>query len=98
MRAIVQKVNLSLPYCDAKTANDILLGFKPPLDAPPRVGDILDVDLLTLDQEQTITNVSQDQEYRIAIKSIDLHDLRLTASHGASRFPSVERRMEGDTI
>ena len=98
MQATVQKVNLSLPYCDAKTPNDILIVFKPPFDAIPHVGDILDVDLMTLDQEQTITNLNQDQKYRITIKSNDLHDLRLPASHGSSRFPSVERRLDGARI
>jgi predicted CoA-binding protein len=94
MKAVVQKVNLSLAYCDAKTANDILVVFRPPLEARPHVGDILEVDLMALAQEQTIRNETQDQQYKTVIKSIDLHDLRLPASHGSSRFPSIERRLD----
>jgi len=94
MRAVVQKVNLGLPYCDAKTDNDILVVFRPPIDIPPRIGDVLDVDLLTLDTEQKINNETKGTSHRIIIRSTDIHDLRIPASHGTSRFPSVERRLE----
>ena len=59
MRAIVQKLNPSLPYCDAKTATDILVVFRPPTAPALRVGDVLDVDLFQLDSQQTVYNVSR---------------------------------------
>ena len=94
MRAVVQKLNLSLPYCDAKTENEILVVFRPPTDIPPQLGDVLDIDLQILDSEQTIRNVTQDTSHRIIIHSNDIHDLRLPGGHGTSRFPSLQRRIE----
>jgi hypothetical protein len=92
MEATVQTINLRLPYCDAKTANDLLVVFRPPTTDPPRLGDVLELDLLHLDAEQEIRNVSQGTSYRMTIKSNDVHDLRLSGGHGTSRFPSADRR------
>ena len=94
MRATVQKLNLTLPYCDAKTATDILVVFRPPASPLLHVGDVLDVDLLQLDTQQTIRNVSRGSSFSAVIHSHDIHDLRLPGGHGTSRLPSVERRLE----
>jgi len=94
MHATVQKVNLSLPYCEAKTANDILVVFTPPLDWPPQLGDTLDIDLLSHDCEQAIQNLSQGNQFVATIKSNNIHDLRLPASHGTSRTPKADRIFE----
>ena len=94
MHATVQKLNPSLSYCDAKTATDILVVFRPPPSPPLHLGDVLDVDLFQLDCEQTIHNVSRGFSFSAVIKSNDIHDLRLSCCHGTSRFPSVQRRSE----
>jgi hypothetical protein len=94
MHATVQKLNLNLPYCDAKTATDILVVFRPPTSPALRLGDVLDVNLFQLDCEQTIHNVSRGFSFQAVIKSNDIHDLRMNGGHGTSRFPSAERRLE----
>lgn len=94
MHATVQKLNRSLPYCDAKTGTDILVVFRPPASPEVHVGDVLDVDLFQLDCEQTIHNVTRGFSFAAIIKSNDIHDLRMSGGHGTSRFPSVERRSE----
>jgi len=96
MQATIQKLNLSLPYCDAKTATDILVVFRPPTTPPLQLGDIIDVDLFQLDAEQMIYNVSRGFSFRAIIKSNDIHDLRMPGGHGTSRFPTVERRSESN--
>lgn len=92
MQAVVQKVNLKLPYCDAKTSNDILVVFRPSMTNPPHLGDILDFDLLKLDCEQTVSNLTLSTSFPVTIQSNDVHDLRLPSGHGTSRLPSIERR------
>jgi hypothetical protein len=94
MHATVQKLNPSLPYCDAKTATDILVVFRPPASPSLHVGDVLDVDLFQLDCEQTIHNLSRGFSFPAVIKSNNIHDLRLSGGHGTSRTPTAERRAE----
>ena len=94
MHAIIQQLDENLPYCDAKTATDILVVFRPPASPALRLGDVLDVDLFQLDREQTIHNVSHGFSFPAVIKSNDIHDLRMPGGHGTSRFPSVARRSE----
>jgi hypothetical protein len=45
MKAVIQKLNVGLSYCDAETENDILVVFRLPADSHFHVGDVLDVDL-----------------------------------------------------
>lgn len=92
MQATVKKLNLSLPYCDAETSNEILVVFKPPTNGNLALGDVLDIDLTILDEEQEIKNLTKDKEFTILVKRNDIHDLRLPPSHGTSRLPSLERR------
>jgi hypothetical protein len=94
MHAAVQKLNRSLPNCDAKTATDILVAFRPPVSPAIHVGDVLDIDLFQLDAEQTIHNISRGFSFPALIHSHDIHDLRMSGGHGTSRFPTAERRSE----
>jgi hypothetical protein len=94
MHANVQKLNPSLPYCDAKTATDILVVFHPPASPSLHIGDVLEVDLFRLDCEQTVHNVSRGFSFPAVVKSNNVHDLKMRGGHGTSRFPSVERRSE----
>ena len=94
MHATVQKLNQRLPYCDAKTATDILVVFSPPASPSLHLGDVLDVDLFQLDCEQTIHNVSRGFSFPAVVHSNDIHDLRLSSGHGTSRTPTAERRAE----
>jgi hypothetical protein len=94
MHAIIQKLNPSLPYCDAKTANDILVAFRPPGSPSLHLGDVLDVNLCQLDCEQTIHNLSRGFSFPAVIHSNDIHDLRLSGGHGTSRTPTPERLEE----
>lgn len=92
MKATVQRVNLSAPYCEATTSNDLIFSFIPESDNPPRVGDVLKIDLMILEKSQKVMNLTQETEYLIRLRAEDIHDLRLPASHGTSRFPAVDRR------
>ena len=94
MHATIQQLNPKLPYCDAKTATDILIVFCPPTSPALRLGDLIDVDLFQLDCEQTVHNVSRGFSFPTVIKSNNIHDLRMSGGHGTSRFPTVERRSE----
>ncbi|HET9606693.1 MAG TPA: hypothetical protein VFO87_06555 [Nitrospira sp.] len=77
MKAVIQKLNVGLSYCDAETENDILVVFRLPADSHFHVGDVLDVDLFSLDSEQTMRNLTRNTSHRIIVKNDDIHDLRL---------------------
>ena len=94
MHATIQKLNSSLPCCDAKTATDILVVFRPPASPPLHLGDVLDVNLFQMDCEQTIHNISRGFSFPAVIYSNDIHDLRLSGGHGTSRTPTAERLAE----
>jgi hypothetical protein len=94
MKTTVNNLNWRLPVCHAVTQNQILVIFKPPKDADISLGDELEVDLEKLDQEQEIINLSNGSEYKIAVKSNNVHDLRLPSGYGKSRFPNLSRRLE----
>jgi hypothetical protein len=91
MRATIQKLNMSLPYCDARTDHDILFVFRPPASGLLHVGDAIELDPRILGAPQTALHVPSGERFSIEIHSNDVHDLRLPAAHGASRFPSPER-------
>jgi hypothetical protein len=94
MRAVIQKLDLNLPYCDAKSAQEILFVFRPPSKELLHVGDIIELDALALDASQEILNVSTGEKFAVKIYKNDVHDLRLPSGHGKSRFPSRERLLE----
>jgi len=90
MRATIQKLNMELPYCDARTESDILFVFRPPASGL-HVGDVIEFDHTVIESSQTARNISTGQEFSIHLRERDIHDLRLPAAHGSSRFPSPER-------
>ena len=83
MRATIQKLNMALPYCDARSESDILFVFRPPRTGL-HLGDIIEAD-------QTARNISTGEMFTIHLRERDIHDLQLPAVHGSSRFPSPER-------
>lgn len=91
MRATIQKLNMGLPYCDARTANDILFVFRPPASGLLHVGDIIELDPHILDAPQTAFHMPTGENFSIEIHKHDVHDLRLPSGHGKSRFPTPER-------
>ena len=90
MRATIQKLNMTLPYCDARSDSDILFVFRPPA-TDLHVGDIIEFDHTVIESAQTARNISTGREFPIHLRERDIHDLRLPAAHGSSRFPSPER-------
>ena len=91
MRATIQKLNMSLPYCDARTAHDILFVFWPPTSGLLHVGDVIELDPHVLDAPQTVLHIPTGESFVIVIHKNDVHDLRLPAGNGTSRFPTQER-------
>src|ERR1700690_2746834 len=90
MRATIQKLNMSLPYCDARTAHDILFVFRPPASGLLHVGDVIELDAHILDAPQTALHVPTGESFSIEIHKHDVHDLRLRSGQGTSRFPQQE--------
>jgi hypothetical protein len=90
MRATIQKLNMHLPYCDAKTNSDILVVFRPP-PSGLHIGDVIEFDPQVLEVPQTARNISTGAAFTMELRERDIHDLRLPAAHGSSRFPSPER-------
>ena len=90
MRATIQKLNMALPYCDARSDTDILFVFRPPATGL-NLGDAIEFDHGILEAEQIAQNISTGERFTIHLRERDIHDLRLPAAHGSSRFPSPER-------
>lgn len=95
MRAAVVKLNFYLPTAEARTGNEIIIAFRPPLDGSLSLSDELEIDLERLDAEQYVLNVTTGKMIRLKIEKQNVHDLRLPGGHGSSRFPSLDRRMGG---
>lgn len=91
MRATVQKLNVSLPYRDARTDHDILFVLRPPVSALLQVGDVIEFDPELFDAPQPALHVPSGRRFSIELHKHDVHDLRLPAAHGSSRFPSREK-------
>ena len=75
-----------------RTTTDILIVFRPPVNAQVDIGDVLQVDLEALDQIQEAQNLTKNTRLAVELRSHDVHDLRLPSGHGAARFPTDERR------
>ena len=90
MRATIQKLNMALPYCDARSDNEILFVFRPPVTGL-HPGDVIEFDHHILEAPQMAQNISTGDTFTIHLREQDVHDLRLPAAHGSSRFPSPER-------
>lgn len=94
MKATVISQSLPLGTCSVRTDTDVLAVFRLPSGASIDLGDVLELDLLALDRPQEITNATKGQRLSIEVRSHDVHDLRLPAGHGTSRFPAPERRAD----
>ena len=94
MRATIRKLNLHLPYGEAQSGNDILFVFRPP-PSGLHLGDIIEFDRQILEMPQVARNTTTGATFTIELRERDIHDLRLPAAHGSSRFPSAERFYEG---
>lgn len=90
MRAIIQKINMTLPYCDARSGCDILFVFLPPATGL-HLGDVVEFDHTVIESSQTARNITTGETFQIHLRERDIHDLRLPVAHGSSRFPSPER-------
>lgn len=90
MRATIQKLNMNLAYCEAKTSSDILFVFRPP-PSGLHVGDVIEFDPEVLEVPQTAMNTNTGAAFTLELRERDIHDLRLPAAHGSSRFPSPGR-------
>ena len=90
MRATIQTLNMALPYCDARSDNDILFVFRPPATGL-HLGDIIEFDHAVIEADQTARNISTGEMFTIHLRERDIHDLRVPAAHGSSRVPSPER-------
>jgi hypothetical protein len=90
MRATIQKLNMTSPYCDARSASDILFMFRPPASGL-HLGDVIEFDHTVLEESQAARNITTGAAFQIQLRKRDIHDLRLSAAHGSSRFPSPER-------
>ena len=90
MRATIQKLNMELPYCDARSDSDILFVFRPPATGL-HLSDVLEFDHTVIESDQTARNISTGETFTVHLRERDIHDLRLPAAHGSSRFPSPER-------
>ena len=92
MEAKVQLINNNYGNAKAITPNSIAIVFKLPADSKIKLGDILDIDLLIIDEEQIVQNMTIRTNFKATIESQNVHDLMLPASHGSTRFPSLDRR------
>jgi hypothetical protein len=90
MRATIQKLNLALSYCDARSDNDILFAFRPPTTGL-QLRDVIEFDHAIIEASQTARNITTGERFEIHPRERDIHYLRLPAAHGSSRFPSPER-------
>jgi hypothetical protein len=95
MKASVVKLNLYLPLCEARTRNDSVIAFRPPVDGSISLSDELEFDLEDLDVEQDVLNLRTGETVRLKVEKQNVHDVRLPGGHGTSRFPSLERRRGG---
>ena len=59
------------------------------------IGDIIRINLLELDKEQVVENLTNNTSFKVTIKSNDVHDLLIPVKHSTSRFPSLSRREGG---
>lgn len=73
MRATIQKLNMALPYCDARSESDILFVFRPPATGL-HLGDIIEFDHAVIEADQTARNISTGERFTIHLRERDIHD------------------------
>lgn len=85
---------ISSAHCQATTKGGILVVFSAPSNCIPKLGDVVQIDLAILDVPQEISNLTKSNNFQAVIKRNDVHDTRMSVSHGTSRFPSPDRLRE----
>ena len=91
MEATVQAIRGEGRSCEARSRNDLLFVFAVPKGADLRIGHVLEINPAMLDAPQIAKNRTTGQNIEIELTKDNVHDLRLPAGHGTSRFPSKER-------
>jgi hypothetical protein len=87
----IPALNTDSIYCDGASENEILFVFSPPSLEVVHVGDVVELEPSILEKPQTVLNVTKGTRFTTELRKRNIHDLRLPASHGSSRFPSPER-------
>ena len=91
MKAVVSSFNRTINNYQARTDNDIAISFAIEDTTTLRLNEVLEVDLPSLLQTQSVRVARTGQVVRVRLRDIDIHDLRLPSGHGKSRTPSPER-------
>jgi hypothetical protein len=76
----------------AVSENQIAISFSEPVDMQLALLQVLEVDLEAVGQDQSVMNETTGEATVLKIPRRDVHDLRLPARHGASRYPTLRRR------
>jgi hypothetical protein len=92
MKAMIMSLNATLGWARATTSNNIGVAFKLPAEGTISLSDEIDLDLETLDTEQTALNLTTGKPVRLRIAAQDVVDLTLPEGRWPTRFPTVERR------
>jgi hypothetical protein len=90
MKATVTRLTVHR-VCEARTQNEILFVFGLKLEVSVNVGDELELGEPVLTGVLHIHNLTRGETFDAAIKSHDVHDLRIPVKHGGSRTPTIER-------
>jgi len=91
MLVTVQSIRAEGTSCEARSENDILFVFPIPSGSTLRLGQVIELDPLALNQEQVARNLTTKQQLNVLLKDNNVHDLRLPSGHGTNRTPSTER-------
>ena len=91
MKAVVPVFNRSLNNYQARTDNEIAVSFAIDDGLSLKINEVLEVDLASLVETQTLRRANTGQLIRVRLRDIDIHDLRLSSWHGVSQIPSRER-------
>jgi hypothetical protein len=91
VKAIVYAFNQSLNNYQVRTDNEIAVSFAIEDGSSLKLNEVLEVDLPSLVETQTLRRASNGQLIRVRLRDFDMHNLRLPSGHGVSRVPSRER-------
>ena len=91
MLVTVQALIAEGTSCSARSENDILFVFPVPSGGALRLGHVIELDPLSLNEPQVARNLTTQQQFNIVLKDNNVHDLRLPSGHGTNRTPSRER-------
>jgi len=82
MRAIIQKFNQTLHYCDAVSEDHTLIIFRPP-EFGLHIGDVIEFDPELLDKAQIASNITMGSSFSVEIWQCNVHDLRVHTEQDA---------------